>query len=98
MSEHLTVIAYLTAKPGNEAEVRKHLMALVTPTCAEEGCINYDLHEIHGDSTKFMFHENWESADHLGAHARSAHLEAFRKIATDLLSKPIEITLWRKIA
>jgi quinol monooxygenase YgiN len=98
MAEHLTVIAYLTAKPGKEAEARKHIQALISPTHAEKGCINYDLHEMHGESTKFMFYDNWESAEHLGAHARSAHLEAFRKIAPDLLDGPIEITLWRKIA
>jgi quinol monooxygenase YgiN len=97
MAEHLTVIAYLTAKPGKEAEARRNIMALVAPTRAEDGCINYDLHEMHGEPAKFMFYENWESAEHLGAHAQSAHLKAFRKIEKDFLTEPVEITLWRRL-
>jgi quinol monooxygenase YgiN len=97
MAEHLTVIAYLTAKPGKEAEARKNIMALIAPTRKEKGCINYDLHELHGDATKFMFYENWESAEDLGAHAQSKHLVAFREKAPKFLEDPIELTLWRKI-
>jgi len=97
MAEHLIVIAYLTAKSEKEAEARKNIRALVAPTHAEKGCVTYDLHEMHGDSTRFIFYEVWGSAEDLNAHARSAHLEAFRKIAPAFLAGPIELTMWRKI-
>jgi quinol monooxygenase YgiN len=97
MAENLIVVAYLTAKPGKEAEARKNIRALLAPTHAEKGCIVYDLHEMYSDSAKFMFYEIWKSAEHLNAHAKSEHLEAFRKIAPDFLAEPIEITMWRKV-
>ena len=42
-----------------------------------------------------MFYENWMSESHLEAHANSAHLRAFRKVADEILDGPIEITKWR---
>jgi quinol monooxygenase YgiN len=97
MAENLILIAYLTAKPGKEAEARKNIRALVAPTHAEEGCIVYDLHEMHSDPAKFMFYEVWESEEDLDAHAKSEHLTAFRRIAPDFLAGPVELTTWKKI-
>jgi quinol monooxygenase YgiN len=97
MAEKLIVTAYVTAKPGKEAEARKNMRALLAPTHAEKGCIVYDLHEMHGDPAKFMFYEIWKSAEHLNAHAKSKHLVAFRKVAPDFLAEPIELTMWRKV-
>jgi quinol monooxygenase YgiN len=97
MAEQLVVIAYLTAKPGKEAQARKNIQALLAPTHAEKGCIMYDLHEMHGEPGKFVFYEVWKSAEHLSKHAASAHLKAFRKISPEFLAEPIELTLWKKI-
>jgi len=97
MAEQLVVIAYLTAKPGKEAEARKNIQALLAPTHAEKGCIVYDLHELHGDPAKFVFYEVWKSAEHLNAHAKSKHLKAFRKISADFLDGPVDLSMWRKI-
>jgi quinol monooxygenase YgiN len=97
MADQLVVIAYLTAKPGKEAEALKNIRGLLAPTHTEKGCIVYDLHEMHGDPAKFVFYEVWKSAEHLNAHAKSKHLKAFRKIAPDFLAEPIELTMWRKI-
>jgi quinol monooxygenase YgiN len=97
MSENLIVIAYLTAKPGKEADARKNIRSLVAPTLAEKGCIIYDLHEMHGESTKFVFYEVWHSAEDLDTHAKSEHLKAFQKIAPEFLVGPAEITKWKKV-
>ena len=40
----LTVVAKIKAKPGCEAEVHRELLQLISPTLAESGCLNYDLH------------------------------------------------------
>ena len=57
----VTVVATFHAKPGQEAELKKALIALVAPTRQEKGCLNYDLHVSAEDPTKFLFHENWTS-------------------------------------
>jgi quinol monooxygenase YgiN len=97
MTEQLVVIAYLTAKPGKEAEARKNIRALLAPTHAEKGCIVYDLHEMHGEPGKFVFYEVWKSAEHLGAHAKSKHLTEFRKNLPNFLVGTPDLTMWRKI-
>jgi quinol monooxygenase YgiN len=97
MNGKVTVIAHIQAKPGMEGEVKKALLGLCGPTRAEKGCINYDLHQSPNDPTLFLFHENWASKRDLDAHSKSAHLQAWRKRAVDLLVEPTHVTLWSEI-
>jgi quinol monooxygenase YgiN len=95
MNDSLTVIAHIRAKPGQESRVRKILEGLRAPTRAEAGCINYDLHQSQNDPALFVFYENWESETHLDAHARSAHIQSFRKLTDETLAEPVQITKWQ---
>jgi quinol monooxygenase YgiN len=95
MNDSLTVIAHIRAKPGQESRVRKILEGLLAPTRAEAGCINYDLHQSQTDPALFVFYENWESETHLDAHARSAHIQSFRKLTDETLAEPVQITKWQ---
>jgi quinol monooxygenase YgiN len=95
MNESLTVIAHVRAKPGRESRVRQLLEGLLAPTRAEAGCINYDLHQSQTDPALFVFYENWESEAHLDAHARSAHIQSFRKLSEETLAEPVRITKWQ---
>jgi quinol monooxygenase YgiN len=97
MDGTLTVIAHIRAKPGQESRVRQFLEALLAPTRAEAGCINYDLHQSQSDPALFVFYENWRSEAHLEAHARSAHIQSFRKLTVEILVAPVEITKWKPI-
>ena len=45
----VTVIDRLKAKAGKEAQVRQELFSLLGPTRAEEGCINFDMHDAPND-------------------------------------------------
>lgn len=73
----LTVVAKLVAKPGREADLAQTLGALIAPTRAEAGCINYDLHRSHEDPGTFVFTEAWASKELWDQHMKSPHLEAF---------------------
>jgi quinol monooxygenase YgiN len=97
MTVKVTVIAYPRAKPGKERALREALLAVCAPTRAEQGCINYDLHLSPENPGLLVFHENWESKDDLDAHLASAHIDAFRKFAPDLLAEPPDITLWTEV-
>lgn len=97
MAEVLTVIAHATAKPGKIEAARTAMRALVGPTKAEPGCIDYELHQSEGDPAKFVFYENWTSVTHLDAHAKSAHIQAFRKLVPEILAGPVEISKWKKV-
>ncbi len=96
-SEKVTVIAHIEVKPGTEAAFLQHAQTVVAATRAEAACINYDLHQLGGDSTKFVFYENWTSLAGLDQHAKSAHIQTFRDEIADLVAKPVEIQIWKMV-
>lgn len=93
----VTVIAKARAKAGLEEQVRQEIMALLAPTRAEAGCINYDLHQSAADPALFMLYENWVSMKDLEEHLAMPYLEAFKAKAPDLLAEPLDITLWKML-
>jgi quinol monooxygenase YgiN len=44
MTEQLTVVAHLVAKPDKIRQTREFLLGLVHPTRQERGCVEYHLH------------------------------------------------------
>src|ERR1700674_3544699 len=77
----VTVVAEAIAKAGKESEARQLLLALLEPTRQEEGCIQYDPHELNDKPGHFIFYENWASQEALDAHLKSPHIAlAFAKI------------------
>lgn len=89
----LTVIAKIRALPQHVAEVERELRALVAPTRAEAGCINYDLHVSQHEHTVFVFYENWTDRAALDAHAASPHMNAWKAKQRGLLAHAVEINL-----
>lgn len=97
-NEKVTVIAKFKARPGMEETLRRELLALIDPTSAEEGCINYDLHQSADDKALFMFYENWLSREDLDDHLQMPYLQAFLARTDELLAEPAEISLWKMIS
>lgn len=98
MTENLLiVVAEMSAKPGKEGELRATLGGLIAPTRAEEGCVQYDLHEDNGCPGHFVFFERWASKAHLDRHLTTPHLEAFKARMDDLLAEPMRLTLASKV-
>lgn len=83
----LTVVAYMRAAPGKREDLKAALTELVPTTVAEDGCVNYDLHQGTEDPDFFTFYENWESAAKLDAHLAAPHLTAFAARLGDLLDE-----------
>jgi quinol monooxygenase YgiN len=98
MSQSLSVVAEITAKPGREDELRSLLLSVIEAVRQEEGCMQYDLHVSTKDPASFVFYENWKDADALKNHAGSAHMKAFGAKAADLVSGPARIVTCTKIA
>lgn len=93
----LTVVARLRAKPGKEQALKDALLTLIIPSHADAGCINYDLHQCPDDPACFMFHENWQSKQHLDAHLQQPHVQSVLAQAGPWLAEHPEISLWEKI-
>jgi quinol monooxygenase YgiN len=93
----VSVFALVKAKPGMAETVKQELSALVVPTLAEEGCINYVLHQSVDHAEHFRFYENWTRKELLDRHLQSPHVKCFIAKADQLLAEPAEITLWERL-
>ncbi len=90
----LAMIVEFTAAPGKREELRRELLALVTPTRAEEGCRLYDLHEDKENPDCFAFYEVWRSVAAHAAHDQTPHVNHIRKVLPELVaSKPRKVLL-----
>ena len=81
-NQKLTIVARILAKPASLDLVKSELLKLIDVTRAEEGCINYDLHQDNDNENLFLFHENWESKALWQTHMNKLHLADYMK-ATD---------------
>lgn len=79
---NLTIVANIHAKADKVELVRSELQKLIESTRAEDGCIQYDLHQDNENPAHFLFFENWESRDLWQKHMNAPHLAAYRT-ATD---------------
>jgi quinol monooxygenase YgiN len=94
---HVTVVVRLKAKAGMEARVRQELLNLLAPTRAEQGCINFGMHQDPVDAAPFLLHENWVSEDDLKRHFETPHIKRWIEEAKALLAEPMKLTRWRKV-
>ena len=94
----VTVLATFKAKPGLEEKVRDAIMALMPPTRAEAGCVNYDLHQSVDDKSVFMLYENWVSKKDLDEHLAMPYLQDFLGKANELFAEPVDIKLWEMVS
>ena len=82
----LTIVADIRAENDRIELVRAELMKLIPITLAEEGCIQYDLHQDNADPAHFMFYENWESRELWQQHMSAPHLAAYKQATEDAIS------------
>ena len=73
----LTIVANIKANPDKIELVKVELLKLIDITRAEQGCINYDLHQDNENPAHFLFYENWESRELWQAHMAAPHLAAY---------------------
>jgi quinol monooxygenase YgiN len=93
----LTVIAVFKAKPGKEEALKQAITACIAPTRAEEGCVNYDLHQSLDDRTVFTLYENWRSKQDLDQHLQMPYLQNLLGRADELFAEPPDIQLLERI-
>ena len=73
----LTIVANITAKADKIELVKSELQKLIDITQAEEGCLQYDLHQDNENPAHFMFFENWQSRDLWQLHINNQHLKDY---------------------
>ncbi len=85
----LTIIAHIHAEPAQVDLVKAELQKVIAPTLAEEGCLNYDLHQDNEDPAHFFFFENWESRDLWQVHMDSDHLKIFKEVTEGAIKEVV---------
>lgn len=70
----LTIVANIIAKADSIELVKEELLKLIDITRAEDGCINYDLHQDNENPAHFTFYENWVSRELWQIHMANTHL------------------------
>ncbi|KAB8165774.1 antibiotic biosynthesis monooxygenase [Streptomyces sp. 3MP-14] len=87
----LALYGFLTPRPERRDDVRELLSSLVAPTRAEEGNIEYHLHEQ--PDGRFFLYEVWRSRADLDAHNAYPPLRDFLDHLLDYLVAPPEAYL-----
>jgi quinol monooxygenase YgiN len=70
-----TIYGFLRPKRHRAGELKALLLALVEPTRAEAGSLQYHLHE-EADGTLFLY-EVWRSKEDLDRHQETPHMREF---------------------
>ncbi|WP_413112166.1 putative quinol monooxygenase [Thaumasiovibrio sp. DFM-14] len=78
----LTIIADIIAKEDKVDLITTELLKLISISRAEDGCINYNLHQDNNNPAHFTFYENWASRELWQTHMANKHLSDF-KAATE---------------
>ncbi|SNY99957.1 putative quinol monooxygenase [Flagellimonas pacifica] len=86
-NDQLTIVAKIWAKEGKRDFIKSELIKLIAITKAEEGCINYDLHEDNEDPNVFLFYENWTSRELWQQHMKAKHLEEYMEATEGAVEK-----------
>ncbi|MBE9007924.1 antibiotic biosynthesis monooxygenase [Fortiea sp. LEGE XX443] len=95
--QQVTVTARLKVKPGLEDIFKQEFEHVIALTRAEDGCINYDLHQSIEDPSSFLLHENWASQAILDLHMQQPYIRALGAKAEEFLTEPPEVKLWQQI-
>lgn len=74
----LIVAGPLSVDPEAHAAFLDAAAAVVPPTLAEDGCLEYAFWADPGRRGHFLVFEEWESQAHLDAHLQAPHLRAFQ--------------------
>jgi quinol monooxygenase YgiN len=83
----VTIVAKVTAKSDQIEAVRQELLKMIGPTCQEEGCIEYRLHQDNDNPALFVFYENWQNAACVEQHMNSPHFIAYVAAVGDLIAE-----------
>lgn len=79
MTSPLTIVARIEAKKDKVTLVKSELLKLIEPTLAEEGCLQYDLHQDTTHPEIFLFYENWQNRALWQAHMNNQHLADYAR-------------------
>lgn len=96
--EKIVLVARLKVKDEAVEQAKKAALAIVADSRAEEGCLNYDVHQAIDDPTIFVWHETWTDQAALDEHFAKPYFAEFFAEVEEFAAEPPQITLTAKIS
>lgn len=97
MSQAVTLIAKITARPETAEAIAPALLKLAAESRKEAGCISYAVVRDISDPSVFALVEEWTSVAALDAHNLMPHVHEALSQAGPLLAKAPEIARYRGV-
>ncbi|RSS75586.1 putative quinol monooxygenase [Streptomyces sp. WAC06614] len=91
MSEPVRLHILITTLPGRGQEQIEAFRRLAPVVRAEEGCLQYDLHQVSGHPDRFVLVERWASRSALAAHDVTPHVIAADAASPAFRACPAEV-------
>lgn len=98
MNTPLVSLAVLKAKPGCREALKAGLLALVAPTRAEPGNLDYVLFELRDAPGTFYMREAFQDQAALDAHFATAYFRQFAAGADALLEVPLQLLFLEQVS
>src|SRR5215510_5962497 len=81
------ILAYLTTKPGKEAEFQEKMTAQAKRCLANEpGCLQFDVVQDPKNPTCFVMLEVYKDDAAIKAHQESQHYKDYRPVVSELVA------------
>ncbi|MDR7171578.1 quinol monooxygenase YgiN [Nocardia kruczakiae] len=91
----LHVVAELHARAGQEDRLRTALEAMIEPSLAEPGCLDYRPYADPNDPARMVVVERWHGPDALETHFATPHFRHIAEVLDRILAEPM--TLYRLV-
>ena len=89
----IVISGFMELNPDHVEQARAATLAMSTESGREDGCIRYRFYQDVEHPHQFHVYEEWESKEHLKAHAESAHMQVFRAAMGELDVKSRDVKM-----
>lgn len=96
--EKIVLVARLKVKEDAVEEAKQAALDIVAASRAEEGNINYDIHQAIDDPTVFVWHETWKSKAAIDEHFETDFFKDFYAKVIEFAAEQPQITLTKMIS
>ncbi|OUR71222.1 antibiotic biosynthesis monooxygenase [Arcobacter sp. 31_11_sub10_T18] len=91
MNTEISMMILIEVKEGRRGEQINSYKKLLPLVLAEEGCLQYDLKAVDGNSNEFILIERWASKEALLAHDNSPYMIEADKNNVSFRAKPAQV-------
>jgi quinol monooxygenase YgiN len=98
MQDIVYVVAKLQARAGKEETLRRIIEQGIESTRKEKGCLRYSLMQDMQNPLVLTLLEEWETEVDLDTHLALPHLQKIFAQLPEMLSAPMDIARYKKLA